>query len=208
MIIAEEKRKIIEEMQQLAARDNVPIIRPEAAQLLCKAVEKRQPHFILEIGTAIGYSTLLLAMAAPAAKIVSFEIDAARQNLAQEFLKRAGVLSRVELHLSDIEAYADDFKCDFAFIDAAKGQYPRYLRAILPYLSPTGIVAADNVLFRGYVLGEEKAPRRYRTIVKRLREYLDMVGEEEGFLTKIYAKGDGLAISCRKSCEKDQSSLV
>lgn len=87
---------------------------------------------------------------------------------------------------------------DLVFIDAAKGQYPEYFRLILPLLSPQAVVIADNVLFRGYVCSEEKPPRRYKTIVKRLREYIALVENQPDFVTKIYQDGDGLAVSTRR----------
>ena len=86
---------------------------------------------------------------------------------------------------------------DMVFIDAAKGQYPDYFRKIYPLLTEDALVVADNVLFRGYVRGDVPAPRRFRTIVKRLREYIAMVTDSGEFQTEIYENGDGLAVSQR-----------
>ncbi|HJG06951.1 MAG TPA: hypothetical protein K8V25_01720 [Megamonas hypermegale] len=83
------------------------------------------------------------------------------------------------------------------FIDAAKGQYLDYLQKVLPHLTKDGVIISDNVLFRGYVLSTEKPPRRYKTIVKRLREYLQIIEDKDKFLTTIYENGDGLAVSQR-----------
>lgn len=83
------------------------------------------------------------------------------------------------------------------FIDAAKGQYLDYLQKILPHLRASGVIITDNVLFRGYVLSEKKPPRRYKTIVKRLREYLQIINDKDKFKTMIYENGDGLAVSER-----------
>ena len=82
-------------------------------------------------------------------------------------------------------------------MDAAKGQYPDYFRKIYPLLTEDALVVADNVLFRGYVRGDVPAPRRFRTIVKRLREFIAMVTDSGEFQTKIYENVDGLAVSQR-----------
>ena len=91
---------------------------------------------------------------------------------------------------------------DFVFIDAAKGQYLDYFQKIQPFLSSKAVIVADNVLFRGYVLGDEKPPRRYKTIVKRLRAYLDLVKHTPGFRTKILENGDGLSVTYKDILEE------
>ena len=88
-----------------------------------------------------------------------------------------------------------DGKYDFVFLDAAKGQYVDYLKKLLPLLAPQGVMLADNVLFRGYVLGNVPVPRRFRTIAKRLREYLRLVQMHPGFETEFFEEGDGLAVT-------------
>ena len=90
-------------------------------------------------------------------------------------------------------------KFDLVFIDAAKGQYPDYFRKVHPLLADDAVIIADNVLFRGYVRGGVEAPRRFRTIVKRLREYIDLLENSQEFQTEIFENGDGLAVSWRKN---------
>ena len=87
---------------------------------------------------------------------------------------------------------------DLVFLDGPKGQYGKQLELIESHLAPGAVVLADNVLFRGYVRGDKEAPHRYKTIVKRLREYLDMVEDKSKFNTTIYPLGDGMSVSIWK----------
>lgn len=156
----------------------------------------------MEIGTAIGYSALLtIYYGAENAKIISLELDEERAKQAQDFINQSAYKEQIEIILGDaaenIEKLDKNYKFDMVFIDAAKGQYPDYLQKVLPLLADDGIILADNVLFRGYVMSEEKPPRRYKTIVKRLREYIAMVSDTDKFTTEIFENGDGLALTKR-----------
>lgn len=189
--------KIRQEMEDYAASNHVPIIKPAAGRLLEKAVSIKQPSAILEIGTAIGYSALLMAGQAPAtSKITTIEQDEARVALAQDFWQRAGLIERINVLQGDAGVILPclQMQFDLVFIDAAKGQYLDYLNKVMDKLMLGAVVIADNVLFRGFVL-EGDPPRRYRTIVKRLRAYLEFVQHDPRFVTKIYDNGDGMAIS-------------
>jgi predicted O-methyltransferase YrrM len=189
--------EIRQEMEEYAASNHVPIIKPAAGRLLEKAVSIKQPSAILEIGTAIGYSALLMAGQAPAtSKITTIEQDEARVALAQDFWQRAGLIERINVLQGDAGVILPCLKMQFdlVFIDAAKGQYLDYLNKVMDKLTLGAVVIADNVLFRGFVSGGDP-PRRYRTIVKRLRAYLEFVQHDPRFVTKIYDNGDGMAIS-------------
>lgn len=186
------------EMEVYAANNHIPIISRAAGQLLEQTISIKQPLAILEVGTAIGYSALLMAEKMPEnAKITTVEQDEARIDLAQEYWQRAGLGDRIEVLHGDAGVILPQLskQYDLVFIDAAKGQYLDYLHKLMDKLSAGAIVIADNVLFRGLVLGGEP-PRRYRTIVKRLRSYLEFVQHDPRFVTTIYANGDGMAISC------------
>lgn len=198
-----ETRVLLREMEDYAAQHGVPIIRAQEHAIFVHAVQAAAPHHILEIGTAIGYSALLLAYYSPAgSSILTMEKDERRMQEAAAFLGQSPLREKISVlpgdagenlaRLSADPAYQGYF--DFVFIDAAKGQYPDYLRKILPMLADQAVILSDNVLFRGYVTSEEKPPRRYKTIVKRLREYLAML-DGLGGQTKIYEDGDGLAVT-------------
>lgn len=196
---------LLREMESYAAAHHVPIINERGRQAFLAVVQEERPRRILEIGTAIGYSTLLLLLHGAAdARVTTLELSEERAELARSFWARAGVSDRITLLTGDAGRILTELPgklaapYDFVFIDAAKGQYVDYFEKIQPLLALHCTVLADNVLFRGYVLGEEKAPRRYRTIVKRLRAYIELVNHTPGFVTEILERGDGLAVTRRK----------
>jgi predicted O-methyltransferase YrrM len=189
--------ELLQAMRQYAEQNKVPILESESAALLTAAVSARQPKAVLEIGTAIGYSTLVMARQMPEdGLITTLEISAVRAAVAEEYVIRSGYSGRINLIRGDaantIPALNGSF--DFVFIDAAKGQYLNYLQALLDKLSPGAIIFADNILFRGWVNGGSP-PRRYKTIVERLRQYIDFVTGDPRFTTTIYPVGDGVAVS-------------
>ncbi len=195
-------KQLLSEMETYAAAEHVPIINSRGREVLVEAVRDCRPHRVLEIGTAIGYSALLIAMHAAAdVEITSLELNEERARLAQAYWARSVYVERIHLLPGDAgqSLLSLKGKFDFVFIDAAKGQYVDYLHKVLPLLTEHAVIAADNVLFRGYVMSSEPAPRRYRTIVRRLREYIERVSHTPGLETRIYENGDGLAITRRVS---------
>lgn len=190
----------------LAERDGVPVIRENERQLLIRAAERIRPRRILEIGTAIGYSSLLLAEAFPEAEIDTLEIDEKRWETAKKAHEEAGVSRRIHCHLGDaaqiLPALSGPY--DFVYLDGPKGQYLRELLEIEPKLAEKAVIAADNVLFRGLVRQEGPVPHRYRTLVMRLREYIAYT--EKHYETVIYEEGDGLAVSVRSEDRKEAFS--
>lgn len=192
--------ELLAEMKAYGEANHVPIININGLAVLEKAVAARKPRRVLEIGTAIGYSTIYIAAnAAPEVEIVSLELSEERAGEARAFVDRSPYGQQIRIITGDagenIQKLTGSF--DMVFIDAAKGQYPDYFRKIYPLLTEDALVVADNVLFRGYVRGDVPAPRRFRTIVKRLREYIAMVTDSGEFQTEIYENGDGLAVSQR-----------
>ncbi len=204
VIKAVEITEITAKMEAFAKENHVPIINENGRKVFIEMIKKFQPKRVLEIGTAIGYSAILTALYSKSLEqIVSLELSAQRAAVAQGFIDDSPYSDKIEIILGDAaeillrlnDDEANIAKFDMVFIDAAKGQYPDYLHKVLPLLSDNGVIIADNVLFRGYVRSEEKPPRRYKTIVKRLREYIDLVSDEDKFNTTIYENGDGLAVS-------------
>ena len=194
--------ELLQEMEAFAAINKVPIINENGRKVFINIIEAKKPKRVLEIGTAIGYSALLtMVHGAEDARVLSLELSPERAALAQEFIAKSPYADRVKIVLGDAGEILGGLNpsepFDMVFIDAAKGQYPDYLRKVLPLLAEDGIIVADNVLFRGYVFSEEKPPRRYKTIVKRLRQYLAMVNDDRYFVTEVYENGDGLALTRR-----------
>lgn len=196
-------QELLQEMEAYAQREHVPIINERGRRAFVQVIEKVKPHRVLEIGTAIGYSALLMAMhGAEDIAITTLELSEERARLAAAYWQRCPYRECISLQVGDAGRLLEEMApptggYDFVFIDAAKGQYVDYFRKVQPLLSPQAVIVADNVLFRGYVLGEEKPPRRYRTIVKRLREYLALASDTPGFETEIMENGDGLAVTYR-----------
>ena len=196
----EDLDELLAEMRAFGEAEHVPIINSRGLGVLLQAVEEQRPHRVLEIGTAIGYSALYIASkSAEDVEITSLELSEERAEIAQGYIDRSPFKDKIEIRVGDAgEALTKlSGKYDFVFIDAAKGQYPDYFRKMQEQLTSKAVIVADNVLFRGYVMGTVEAPRRFKTIVKRLREYIDMVSENAGYVTKIYENGDGLAVSKR-----------
>lgn len=198
-----ETEALLREMEQYAQAHHVPILNEGGRRVFAEIVRERRPHRILEVGTAIGYSALLaLSRTDEGAVLMSLELSAERLAVARSFLGRSAYAAQVTLLEGDAEtllaglaAQATD-PFDLVFLDAAKGQYPDYLAKSLPLLAREGVIVADNVLFRGYVRSEMRPPRRYRTIVKRLRQYLATV-QAPPFVTTVFERGDGLALTRR-----------
>jgi len=144
---------ILREMEEIGAREEIPVSDPEVGKLLSILVRATGARRILEIGTAIGYSTLCLARGSEEAHVVTIDIDPERQARARAFLARAGVAERVEMvtgaALDILAKLSGPF--DFAYIDAVKTEYRRYLDLILPILKVGGTIVADNLLWSGAV---------------------------------------------------------
>lgn len=196
---------LFKEIEEYADENNIPIINKVSSQLLIDIVKKDAPQSILEIGTAVGYSALLIANHMPKdGKIITIEQDANRIDTAYDFITRAGRIDQIQLidgDASDILTQLED-TFDMVFIDAAKGQYLDYLQKVMDKLAIGAVIIADNVLFRGMVRSGEPTPKRYRTIVKRLRDYLDFVSHDPRFSTTIHNEGDGVAISYYQGANK------
>ena len=193
--------KLFKKMEEYGHANHVPIINENGLKVLLDTVRKYKPKRVLEIGTAIGYSALQIAAnAAEGVEITTLELSEERARLARSFMEESPYNSQITILTGDAGKLLEEISgsYDFVFIDAAKGQYPDYFRKIQPYLADDAVIAADNVLFRGYVRGGVEAPRRFRTIVKRLREYLSMVENNPESTTSIYDNGDGLAVSVRR----------
>ncbi|WP_033169524.1 O-methyltransferase [Selenomonas sp. ND2010] len=195
---------LFQEMEQYAAENHVPIINERGRKAFLQVVQEKKPHRVLEIGMAIGYSTLQIAAnSADDVKITTMELSEERVKTARSYIARSNYADRIRILSGDAgelltSEAAKDAPFDFVFIDAAKGQYVDYFRKVEPLLSDSAVILADNVLFRGYVLSEEKPPRRFKTIVKRLREYLELVTKTPGYSTEILENGDGLAVTRRE----------
>ena len=194
--------ELLREMEAFAALHYVPIINERGRQAFLQVVQEARPHRVLEIGTAIGYSSLLMAQHGAAdIEITTLELSDERIKTAQGYIDRSAYADRIHIMGGDaaenlLKLQLTGQKFDFVFIDAAKGQYVDYFHKIQPMLAAKAVILADNVLFRGYVKGDVPTPRRFKTIVKRLREYIGLVSQPP-YVTEILENGDGLAVTRR-----------
>lgn len=189
------------------ARDSfVPIIRKETASLLKTLVEMKRPLRILEVGTAVGYSALLMAEHMPAdAYITTIEKYEKRIPIARENFRRAGMEERITLIEGDASEVLDslDGEYDFIFMDAAKGQYIHFLPKVLRLLAVDGVLISDNVLQDGDLIESRFAvTRRNRTIHARMREYLYELKHRPDLQTAIIPIGDGVTVSVKLSVDR------
>ena len=196
----------LNELEQYAIKTNVPIIRPQTQSLIKLLLEIRKPKRILEVGTAIGFSALLMSEYGPAdCLITTIEKYEKRIPVARENFKKAGKEEQITLLMGDAAEILPKLEgqYDFIFMDAAKGQYIHFLPDILRLMPVGGLLISDNVLQDGDVMESRFAvTRRNRTIHKRMREYLYELKHHEELQTDILPVGDGVTISVKKEkCE-------
>lgn len=197
-----ETNEILNEQRIHAIVNDVPILRESEVHLFEELIDLYRPSSVLEVGTAIGYSTLLIArnMAHHGGHITSIELDEIRHGMAQYYIGQSEYKDQITLLQGDAQDVLEHLEgqFDMVFLDGPKGQYLRELEVILPHLQPNAVILADNVLFRGYVRGEKEPPRRFKTITKRLQDYLAFVENKDMFNTTIYPLGDGMSVSIWK----------
>ncbi len=191
----------LNQLEQYAIKTNVPVIRPQMQSFLKLLLAMKQPKQILEVGTAIGFSALLMSEYAPTGcKVTTIEKYEKRIPLARENFRKAGKEKDITLLEGDaLEILKNlDGVYDFIFMDAAKGQYIHFLPDILKLMPIGGVLVSDNVLQDGDVLESRYAvTRRDRTIHTRMREYLYQLKHNEQLRTDILPLGDGATVSVK-----------
>ena len=162
-----------------------------------KYLAEKKREKILELGTAVGYSAMCFTeFLAESGWIDTIERDEKRVKQARENIKKVGVENQVRIYEGDAVEILPTLneKYDVVFIDAAKGKYPFFLKESLRMIKPNGIIFADNILYKGYVMSDYNKHKQ-RTAVRNLREYLKEVSENPNLETEILEIGDGLAVS-------------
>lgn len=192
--------KELQKIKQKAIQEHIPILMDETLEVIAKYLIKMKPKRILEIGTAVGYSAICFAkFLAENGEIDTIEREEERIQEAKENIKKVGLENKIHLYEGDAVEILPTLKesYDMVFIDAAKGKYPFFLKEALRMIKPNGIIFADNILYKGYVLSDYNKHKQ-RTAVRNLREYLKQVNENPSLETQILEVGDGLAISKKK----------
>ena len=197
-----ENSRILEDIEREARASDVPIIRREMQSFLKVLLTLQKPASILEVGTAVGFSALLMSEYAPeGCRITTIENYEKRIPIARENFKRAGKEEEITLIEGDAADVLRDLEGEFdlIFMDAAKGQYIHYLPDVMRLLAEGGCLVSDNVMQDGDVIESRFAvERRNRTIHARMREYLYELKHRNDLVTSILPLGDGVAVSVKK----------
>ncbi len=194
--------EILDTIEKEAIETYVPIIRKEMQTFLKLLLAMKKPARILEVGTAVGFSAILMAEYDPVkAQITTIENYEKRIPIARENFRRAGKESQITLIAGDAAEVLKtlDEPYDFIFMDAAKGQYIHYMPEILRLLKKDGVLVSDNVLQDGDIIESRFiVNRRNRTIHKRMRDYLYELTHREDLVTAVLPIGDGITVSTKK----------
>lgn len=189
----------IESIKKLALENHVPIIMDDTLNKIEELLKESRPKRLLEIGTAVGYSAICFE------KYVELKIDTIEQDEdrileAEKNIKELNLNNKINLIkgnaveiLQNMVIENEEDKYDFVFIDASKSKYPIFLEEALRLTTKNAIIVADNVLYKGYVLGDYNKHKQ-RTAVRHLREFLQMIKENEKLKSEILEVGDGLAV--------------
>jgi predicted O-methyltransferase YrrM len=192
---------VLAEMQEQADRDHIPVVVPETGGLLGVLVRVSGARRVVEVGTAIGVSTLYMARALPpGGTVVSFEVDEQRHAGAVEYLERAGLSDRVDLRLQDArEGLASlEGSIDFAFIDGVKAQYGAYLEPLLPRLRPGAVLAVDNVLMSGTVAAGVSDGHWSDEQIAGMRAFTARLLSDPALAGTVTPVGDGVLVAVRR----------
>ena len=203
-----ENSEILEAIEREALDTCVPIIRKEMQSFLKVLITIQKPMRSLEVGTAVGFSALLMSEYAPeGCEIITIEKYEKRIPIARENFRRAGKEQQITLLEGDASEVLKDLyqSFDFIFMDAAKGQYIHFMPEVLRLLADGGTLVSDNVMQDGDIIESRFAvERRNRTIHARMREYLYELKHNEELVTSILPLGDGVAVSTKRGQLKEE----
>jgi len=192
---------LLAEMQAHGAREQIPILDAQSGALLHVLARAIGARRIVEVGTAIGVSTLQLARALPVdGELVSFEIDSERRDAAQAYLERDALQARIELRLQDARAGLAELTgpFDLAFLDGVKAEYDEYLDLVVPLLRPGGLVVVDNVLMSGAVAENESDGHWTEEQIATARAFNERLLDHPQLIATITPVGDGIALAIRR----------
>ena len=200
---------LLAELEVYAAENSIPIAEPETARLLSVLTKLKKPSKILEVGCAIGYSSILMAHSlAPGGTIITLEYDADMVRIARDNIARAGLSEVITVTEADAKDYlsylSPDESFDMIFLDGPKAHYVNMLDDTVRLLAPGGLLISDNVLFKGMTADDGHFARRKVTIIHRLREYIDVLMSHPQLETSILSQGDGVTLSVKTVSDKDR----
>ncbi len=192
---------LIKEIKEYAIQNKVPIMRQDGIDFLTTFIIKHQIKNVLELGTAIGYSAIMMTLCSPNLKVTTIERDEERYLEAIKNVKKLDLEDRITLIFNDALKTKIEGKYDLIFIDAAKAQNIKFFELFERNLNEGGFIITDNMYFHGLVQKNEKEikSRNVRGIVRKIKDYITFLKENEDYNTTIYDIGDGIAVSEKKT---------
>ena len=191
--------KLIKEIEEYGIKNNVPIMSEDTIETIKNIITVNEFHTILEVGTAIGYSTICFASTPGVTNITSIERDPIRSAIAVNNVKESGLKNITLRHTDALEIELDD-KYDLIIIDAAKSQNMKFFNKFKKNLNEDGIIIIDNLSFHGYVNQKERIKsRNLRQMVNKIRKFIDFLNNNEEFTVKYIELGDTLGVCKRKN---------
>ena len=196
-------KNLIMEMEDYAKKNNIPIIEQESIAFIMKLIKQNNLKNILEIGSAIGYSSILMASVSEDVKVTTIERDETRYMECLKNVKKCGFDKKVSVVYQDaLDINLTDVEYDLIFIDAAKGQYIKFFEKFQYFLAPKGYIITDNLKFHGNVGKSDKlTSKNLKSIVSKIEKYIEFLKVNEEFETQFLDIGDGLSVSIRKDEE-------
>lgn len=186
----------ISELEEYANKHNIPIMMKDGIEFLCNYIEKNNIESVLEIGTAIGYSAIKMALVSKNIKVTTIERDEERYLLALKNINDFKLQDQIEVIFDDALNVNLNNKYDLIFIDAAKGQYINFFEKFKINLNNNGTIISDNLSFHGLVEGDwSNLSRNVRGIVRKIKNYKDFLDQNKEFKTNYYDIGDGIGVS-------------
>lgn len=194
-------------LRERALKTGIPVADDETLQFLLVTLAAAKPLRILEIGTAVGLSGVAMLLALPNARLTTVELDEERYLQAKKNFADFNVENRVNAYLGDAGEILSmmNGQFDFVFLDGPKAQYEKYLFDLKRLMKKGAILFSDDVLLFGWVSGEEETPQKRRSIVEKIRSYLDVLTADKDFITSVLNVGDGVALSVYTAGEKQEN---
>lgn len=188
--------RVVEQIEKKALENNIPIIQKEGLSFLSNYIKENNIKTILEIGSAVGYSAIKMALIDKDIRITTIERDINRYNEAVNNIKLVGLDNQITIYNADALEYTDNNKYDLIFIDAAKAQYIKFFEKYKLNLNDNGVIISDNLKFHGFVDNPELTNNRNtKQLVRKIKGYINFLEENDEFETTFYDLGDGISVS-------------
>lgn len=189
----------LDKLREESLKNNIPIIQLDGLNFIRKYIKDNKVSSILEIGSAVGYSSIAFALTCKHIKVTTLERDNERYNVACKNIKDFKLENRIKIYNVDAFDYEDNNRYDLIFIDAAKAQYIKFFEKFKRNLNENGAIISDNLSFHGLVENPENTNNRNtKQLVSKIKKYITFLEENEEFDTKFFKIGDGISISTLK----------